>query len=123
MKRIARALLSLAFALLGVVGVPTHALALSNASQHSMGGMPHGTSSINCATICTAATIKYEKRQDNAAQNDDDDTAPSLPHYVSYQQTIKALAILHTERAQILVRLEPPPGNTSPYTLYSVLRF
>ncbi len=124
MKRIVRALLSIAFALLGVVGVPMHALALSaTSSQHSMGGMSHGSSAISCANVCATATFKLEKRQDNPTQEDNNDIKPSLPYYVRYQQTINALAILHTERTQTLVRIEPPPGNTSPYILYSVLRF
>lgn len=81
---------------------------MAMSSSHSMTGMKHAKTSVNCITLCASATSN--KLNDLEVIDEEDNEEPSEPFYVAYRQPLAALATYHSHIARYAVKFEPPPG-------------
>lgn len=106
---------------LSVLSLGIHAAAsLPMNMGHSM-GTSHATSSSNCLTVCTSATL-YREDIIKATDKDEDDE-PQPPFYVQFRaSSLSALEEQHAQETRVAIDREPPPGGVPAYIGLAVFR-
>lgn len=105
---------------LSVLSLGIHAAAIQPMTVHSMGSS-HQSSSSNCFTICTTATLHKEEATKDTDKDEDD--KPQPPFYVQFQASpLAALEEKHDQETRFAIDREPPPGGLPAYIALTVFR-
>ncbi len=122
MKRVFHGVISIfMLAVLNVLSLGIHAAAaLPMSMGHSM-GTSHQTSSSNCFTICTTATLHKEEAVKDRDKDEDD--KPQPPFYVQLQSApILGIKKQHDQETRFATDREPPPDSVPAYIKLNVFR-
>jgi hypothetical protein len=122
MKRVFHGVISIfMLAVLNVLSLGIHAAAaLPMNMGHSMGAS-HQTSSSNCFTICTTATLHKEEAVKD--EDKDEDDKPQPPFYVQLQASpILGIKEQHDQETRLAIDREPPPDSVPAYIKLTVFR-
>ena len=121
MKRVFRGVVSVfMLTVLSLLSLGIHTVAAQPMNmEHSMGTSSHRTSTSNCFTICTTATLIKEE----AIKDSDKDEQPHLPYFVQFQTSpLEGYEKKHGQDAKFAIEREPPPGGVPAYISLSVFR-
>lgn len=87
---------------------------------HEMNGMSHSSGDAgSCATLCRTALVSRDTNDINRPDNEDDDTEPAVPLYLSLQANSVSKEEL---RQKLYADAIKPPPKVPVYILYGVFR-